>query len=149
MWGSCVCNHTIWHDTFKSNYHHHRCNDSHFHRLRDSDDIRVSDAQIKFKHKTAVLIKLHENRHNISSHQTRWWSSLLKSKLSVWAFSLLFDGDQTLAEFAYNSLFTALNRADSSTATWERNTMPTSANIWEIVLSRSAGIPPHAFLLVF
>lgn len=85
--------------------------------------------------KTAVLIK----PRNVSSHQTRWRSSseIKTERVSV---SLLFAGDQTLRVRLQQTIYSV----DSSTATWEAESagkpMPTSANIWELVLRRSAAL---------
>lgn len=85
--------------------------------------------------KNAVLIK----PRNVSSHQTRWRSSseIKTERVSV---SLLFAGDQTLRVRLQQTIYSV----DSSTATWEAESagkpMPTSANIWELVLRRSAAL---------
>lgn len=65
--------------------------------------------------------------------------------------SLLFAGDQTLRVRLQQTIYST----DSSTATWEKERagkpMPTSANIWEPVLSRSAALasPLARFCLYF
>lgn len=65
------------------------CNDSHFHRLRDSDDIRLGDAQIMFKQRTAALIKLHEkpSQYFLTSNEVTVLSSEIKTeRVSVFPF---------------------------------------------------------------
>lgn len=85
--------------------------------------------------RTAVLIK----PRNVSSHQTRWWfsSEIKTERVSV---SLLFAGDQTLRVRLHQTIYSV----DSSTATWETESagkpVPTSANIWALVLRRRAAL---------
>lgn len=96
--------------------------------------------------RTAVLIK----PRNVSSHQTRWWfsSEIKTERVSV---SLLFAGDQTLRVRLHQTIYSV----DSSTATWETESagkpVPTSANIWALVLRRRAALASllaHVLLLL-